>query len=49
MPPEVLTKPFVVRFDRVAMFCEVLTVIVFTERVSPVENVRAVSFALSWV
>ncbi len=44
-PPLVFTNPFVVRFESVAMFCEVFTVTVLTVRVSPVENVRADSLA----
>jgi hypothetical protein len=43
VPPEVVTIPFEVKFESVEIFCEVLTVIVFTERVSPVENVSGTS------
>jgi hypothetical protein len=45
VPPLVLTKPLVVRFESVEIFCEVLTVTVFVERVSPVENVSGTSYA----
>ena len=38
-PPEVLTNPFVVRFESVAMFCEVLTVKAVPEYESPVPAV----------
>ena len=43
--PLVLMKPLPVRFDSVAMFWLVLTVIVFVDRVKPVEKVSAFSFA----
>lgn len=43
VPPEVVTKPFVVRFESVEIFCEALTVIVLVERVNPVENVSGTS------
>ena len=42
-PPEVVTKPLLVKLDSVAMFWLVLTVIVFVERVRPVENVSGLS------
>ena len=43
VPPDVLTNPLDVKFDRVAMFWLVLTVTVLVVRVRPVENVRGTS------
>lgn len=45
VPPVVFTYPLVVRLDNVEMFCDVFTVIVFVDRVRPVENVRGTSYA----
>lgn len=42
-PPEVVTRPLLVKLLSVAIFCEVLTVTVFVERVRPVENVSGTS------
>ena len=45
-PPVVVTIPLLVRLERVAIFCEVFTVIVLLELVKPVEKVKADCFAL---
>ena len=45
VPPDVVTIPFEVKFESVAMFCYVFTVIVFVVRVRPVENVNGTSYA----
>jgi hypothetical protein len=42
-PPEVVTRPLLVKLLSVAIFCEVLTVIVFVERVRPVLKVSGLS------
>jgi hypothetical protein len=45
VPPEVVTRPLVVKLESVEMFCEVLTVMVLVLLVSPVENVSGTSYA----
>jgi hypothetical protein len=44
VPPEVLTNPLPVRFESIAMFCDVLTAMVFTVRVKPVLKVKGTSY-----
>ena len=48
-PPLVVTIPLLVKLERVAIFCEVFTVIVLLVLVKPVEKVKADCFALKAV
>ena len=46
VPPVVVTIPLLVKLERVAIFCEVFTVIELLVLVKPVEKVKADCFAL---